>query len=57
MIKLLGAMIDLDYAKGLEEEQFKKEFYPIYGALYIDDAWAEVEKLKGEGAKSFRKAK
>lgn len=56
MVKFFGAMIDLEYAKSLEEEQFKKEFYPIYGALYIDQAWEEVEKLK-ESAKSFRKAK
>lgn len=56
MIKLLGAMIDLEYAKSLDEAQFKKEFYSIYGALYIGQAWEEVEKLK-EGAKSFRKAK
>lgn len=55
MVKFFGAMIDLEYAKGLDENQFKKEFTSIFG-IYTDEAWAEIEKLK-DNAKSFRKAK
>ena len=45
MIKLLGADIDIEYAKELDESQFKKEFARIFG-IYINEAWDAVKKLK-----------
>jgi len=57
MVKILGSYIDLEYAKSIDEGQFKSEFLPIYSPLYISEAWAEVEKIKEEGAKASKKAK
>lgn len=44
-MKLLGAYIDIEYAKTLEEDQFKQEFKTIFG-IYLNEAWDTVKKLK-----------
>lgn len=44
-MKLLGAYIDIEYAKTLEENQFKQEFKAIFG-IYLNEAWDTVKKMK-----------
>jgi hypothetical protein len=54
-MKLLGVDIDIEYAKGLEEQQFKKEFGKIFG-IYLKDAWDYVKKQKPKNDKADKQA-